>query len=162
MYTHGPATIIQKNVNLEEIIYAVNTVQLKCFHDVLSHIIAPYEVSKAGKASAGSCNQLTCKLVRGSMRWTGPVTDKVRDTSTDWLGARGAGTLRGAAGVTPKLFLLSWIAKFVMGCIALLWIVMSIDSMPFLHKILVHMYYLFNGMCSNYCTYLQRYCISIS
>lgn len=67
----------------------------------------------------------------------------MRDTSTDWLGATGAGTLRGDEGVIPKLFLLSWIAKFVMGCMALLWIVMSIEMMPFLEKcesmiILIH------------------------
>lgn len=64
--------------------------------------------------------RVTCRLVRGSMRCTGPLIDRVREASTDWLGAKGAGTLRGAAGVIPKLFLLSWMAKFVMGCIALL------------------------------------------
>lgn len=79
------------------------------------------------------------------MRWTGPLTDRVRDASTDWLGARGAGTLRGAAGLIPKLFLLSWIAKFVMGCIALLWMVMSIVMMPFLQEALVNMYNSFSG-----------------
>ncbi|MPC13712.1 hypothetical protein E2C01_006456 [Portunus trituberculatus] len=78
--------------------------------------IAPSSVKKM-------CMGITvAKLVRGSIRWTGPVVARMRETSTDWLGATGAGTLRGDDGLIPKLFLLSWIAKFEMGCMALLWI----------------------------------------
>ena len=87
-----------------------------------------------GRSTNKSGARVTCRLVSGSMRWTGPEMARMRDTSTDWLGAKGAGTLRGAAGEIPKLFLLSWIAKFVMGCMALLWMVMSIERTPFLQQ----------------------------
>lgn len=45
----------------------------------------------------------TWRLFRGSIFMTEPTVLSGREISTDWLGARGAWTWRGAAGARPKL-----------------------------------------------------------
>ncbi len=51
-------------------------------------------------------------------------------TSWLWLGRSGALRVSGAAGTRPKLFLLNWMANPVMGCMALLVNVISMNISP--------------------------------
>ncbi|KYM97545.1 hypothetical protein ALC62_11839, partial [Cyphomyrmex costatus] len=70
------------------------------------------------------------------IRCTAPAVDSVIFASILDPGLRGAGTCNGAAGVKPKLFLLSCIANPPIGCIALFVKVISILICPFLRHIL--------------------------
>lgn len=55
---------------------------------------------RGGKRAGGAP---TCRLLRGSIFMTEPTVLRGSEISTDWLGASGAWTCRGAAGARPKL-----------------------------------------------------------